>query len=152
VQLSQIIKKVECLLHNKIVLPLTALGGIMIVFDTDSLFSKWGFCDGDLLCELIFDVSEEMGVPSKNVDFHQCLHKVLKKYVIPKIKNRLDIVFITTCHNPVRTRTLDGVEVDWFDPEWYENSGLKLEPEVIAVDEDTVKQTIMDVLAASEAL
>ena len=79
-----------------------------MIFHTDSLLSKWGFSDGDMLEDLLYD--NNLG----DVDTHTVLIKVVKEMVAPKVKQVLDIYEIPSIHNPIRTNSVDGVAVDHY--------------------------------------
>ena len=107
-----------------------------VEFYTSGFCSKWGFDDGDFIYENLFDESCDGGVIKDN---HETLFKILKEFVIPKVTSAIDIVFIETCHNPVRTNTVDGVKADWYNDR-KENTTSIVKPEVITV----LKSDIID--------
>lgn len=74
----------------------------MVTFFTESLLSKWGFSDGDLL-----DWLYEFGIRDK----HAVLCAVVRQKVLPALAQRVEVDEIGTCHNPIRARTVDGKDV-----------------------------------------
>lgn len=109
-------------------------------FNTSGLLSKWGFVDGDVLCDFVGENFKEY------IRGQELLMVILKKYVIPQIKSKLDIVEIGTNHNPIRTRSVDGVEVDWFA----HGQGIKIDPEYVEVPDDILLQEAQKILDAQE--
>jgi len=96
---------------------------------TAGLLSKWGFGDGDVLDDMIFD---SLG---GGVDYSKTLIKVVREFVVPKIKNKIELQEIGTIHNPIRASMVDGIEVDWI-----EEQDIELEPEFVDVpDEDILR-------------
>lgn len=79
-----------------------------VTLHAECLLSKWGFCDGDLLewlCEF-GDFNE-----------HDVLCAVVKQKLIPALAQKVEVEVLGTCHNPIRAKTVDGVDVTdlWFD-------------------------------------
>lgn len=74
----------------------------------EGLLSKWGFSDGDLL-----DWLYEFGVRDK----HTVLCAVVRQKLLPALAQKVEVEEIGTCHNPIRARTVDGVDVKnlWYD-------------------------------------
>ena len=66
------------------------------------LLSKWGFCDGDLLEWL-----SEFG----RFDRRDVLCAVVRAKLIPVLKQTVEIEEVVTIHNPIRVRTVNGVNV-----------------------------------------
>lgn len=91
---------------------------------TQGLLSKWGFDDGDCL----YDIE---GMP--DVNCRHLLADVVRAHVLPKMKQRIEVVQIETCHNPMRAKTVDGVNVE---DKWYDaNFEMPLEPDFVDVDD-----------------
>lgn len=68
-------------------------------FFSDSLLSKWGFGDGDMLNELCGATS------------HDDLALFVEKVIVPQItSHKITTCRIHTSHNPIRAETIDGVE------------------------------------------
>lgn len=95
-----------------------------------SLLSKWGFGDGDCLGDWWWNVMDEP-VPA---DEHQVLRDLVRTHLVPALEaagHVVEVYDIETIHNPIRARTLNGVEVDDY-------AGKTLEPEVfvtVALDD-----------------
>ena len=66
---------------------------------SDSLYSKWGFCDGDILSDLLWNAPEDLE--------HQTLFALIKKYLLPRMEG-VDVDFIITHHNPIRAVDMDN--------------------------------------------
>ncbi|MGB0913288.1 MAG: hypothetical protein ACPGSW_06850 [Phaeobacter italicus] len=81
-------------------------------FDTSGLLSKWGFCDGNLLDDLLYDSGFE---GHDWLDFYAVLATVVREKVAPQVDQQLELADMTqgTIHNPMRAGCVDGVEVDW---------------------------------------
>ncbi len=92
-----------------------------IRFYTDNLLSKWGFEDGDLLCDRL------NSYPSLE---RRCelLWSVVESLVIPKIDQKVEVMRLITCHNPIRADKIDGKEINH-----YTDNGIKLTPEYVDV-------------------
>jgi hypothetical protein len=89
-------------------------------FYTEGFLSKWGFEDGDLLDDLlyeelgtvddfVFDKRDEVG--SIYGFDHTVLMLVLITIVLPALDQRVDVMAVGTIHNPLRATKVDGVEV-----------------------------------------
>jgi hypothetical protein len=106
-------------------------------FITKHLLSKWGFEDGDMIANFLeahgFENYNDYGINS-----HKLLKKILLKYVIPKIKNKLEgfSTGLETIHNPMRVCYVDGIEVNDIDMAQY--AKITLEPEYVDVPDEIV--------------
>ncbi len=63
----------------------------MIRLEAASLWSKWGFKDGDILSDL----------PLLS-DPHELLFYLVSKYLLPLVDKPISLQFWQTCHNPCR--------------------------------------------------
>lgn len=100
-------------------------------FQTNDLLSKWGFEDGDILGY------------HNGVDDHPALLEIARRFVLPKIHQRVAIRFLKTIHNPVRATHVDGLPVEEF---WYgDGNPPKLTPEFVDVDDAVVESILKDV-------
>ena len=89
-----------------------------ITFYPDGLTHKFGFSDGDLLADLV----EEHHLA---VYHHDLLEAVVVRLVVPRLDQEVEVYRIeATLHNPMRARTIDGVEAD---------HGDTLTPEIIEI-------------------
>lgn len=68
----------------------------------DGLLSKWGFCDGDLL-EWLYEFGKH--------DRHAVLCAVVRQKLLPALAQKVEVEEISTIHNPIRARTVDGKDV-----------------------------------------
>lgn len=86
-----------------------------LVLRSDCLLSKWGFNDGDEP-DYWLDWCDEQGIDynARGWHWHTTLRRLVRKYLAPKLDQRVELVDIETTHNPIRAETVDGVEVDWY--------------------------------------
>lgn len=68
----------------------------------DGLLSKWGFCDGDLL-DWLYEFGEH--------DEHAVLCAIVRQKLLPALAQKVEVEEISTIHNPIRARTVDGKDV-----------------------------------------
>lgn len=108
---------------------------------TDGLCSKWGFHDGDIFDDWKWDREEEDEKYSR-VDDHTFMLRVILMEVVPRISNDLDLVRIHTIHNPLRTRSVDGKTVDWFDS----TKEYELSPDSVEIEEDILLMHLDDLV------
>ena len=110
--------------------------GYNMKFYTSGLLNKFGFQDGDMIDDLLF---ENFGLAS-NLNFtHNVLVKVVVDHVIPKLDQKIEQVIITTIHNPIRAGTVNGHRVDW-----YNGNEFELTPKIVEVSD----QIIIDIAKA----
>lgn len=95
---------------------------------SSGLLSKWGFNDGDLFEAFMFD----FGGSTCPVSQHDLLISAVRTYLVPELKQAVELQEVVTIHNPIRARTVDGRAVDWIE----ENPGITLEPESVDVSEE----------------
>jgi hypothetical protein len=69
--------------------------GAVVWLDSDSLFSKWGFRDGDTLRE------NDAGIPAK-VDSHAVLCHLVRAHLLPALPREVRVYEICSMHNPIR--------------------------------------------------
>lgn len=119
-----------------------------ITLDTDGLYSKWGFGDGDVLDDALYDLGYgdqyakerdwlREDLSRFNFD-HRVLIRVVHHVVVPALgaHHQIGGVFtIHTIHNPVRATHCDGVEVDH-----YEGPAPVLTPATVEVPLDLIKK------------
>lgn len=94
---------------------------------TSGLLSKWGFGDGDLLWDFLYD----HGI---KVDDEPVLVRVVREHVLPAIDQQVDVYEVCTIHNPLRARAVDGVEWDSYTAD---TDGV-LTPEYVDVPDDVI--------------
>lgn len=109
-----------------------------MIFYTSSLLSKWGFKDGDIFDDILYDnfitMPEVTAEPHDRE--HQALIHIVKEFILPKLDQKVEVVEICTIHNPIRAKTVDGVNVE---DQWYDvNHTTKITPEIIVVPDEIV--------------
>lgn len=92
--------------------------------DSASLFSKWGFNDGDEP-EWLWDYCQEQGLDWGAVDWRAILRQLVRAYLLPALAecHRVEVEDIETHHNPIRASTIDGQKID-------ENAGQDTAPQL----------------------
>jgi len=100
--------------------------------DSESLTSKWGFDDGDVLDDFLG--AEELDLPkSPDPDFsfkHLLLIHLVERYLVPQVPNCPPTHHILTHHNPIRLVNQD---------QEIEDVTVFLGPEVIYAMIDEIK-------------
>lgn len=76
------------------------------VMYADDLLSKWGFGDGDRLSDYI---DAEFSSYAFEVNSHKVLEELVKRYLLPRLDKKVETMFISSIHNPVRAEMIDGV-------------------------------------------
>lgn len=78
---------------------------------SDGLLNKWGFNDGDEP-DALLDYCEEHGIPYPTLDgWKTTLRALVRERLVPALDQEVELVDVETCHNPIRARTVDGVDV-----------------------------------------
>jgi len=99
-----------------------------IVLFSDGLLSKWGFDDGNTP-DTWYDYCDGHGIDWREVRYP--LVRLVREVLLPALNQAVEVVEISTIHNPIRAQTIDGVNVE---DRWYEvDSGVHLTPESIEV-------------------
>ena len=94
-------------------------------FYPEGLLSKWGFADGDLL-DYAF-TREDL------CDF-------VEKVIVPQItSHKVETCRISTIHNPIRAKTVDGIEV-----EYPQDERFVLLPEVISYTGHEIQALLLE--------
>lgn len=106
-------------------------------FNTNGLLSKWGFMDGDILEDFMFD--SDLCDNDINQS-HKSLIKVVVDHVIPKLDQEVELSQISTIHNPIRAKSVDGKNVNW-----YRDDGDILTPSVVEVSDDVIIEIIKSI-------
>lgn len=97
---------------------------------SSGLLSKWGFGDGDAPDEF-WDWLEEQDCEHVPLGWKRILCVLVERYVVPVLDQKVTTVRISTLHNPIRARTVDGQGVKRW---WYEPDGApELTPECVEV-------------------
>lgn len=81
-----------------------------------SLASKWGFDDGDLIGDFLYDLQDaglieddaDLGV----VDEHAVLRRLVRERLLPVIPLAIQVYEVETNHNPIRASAVDGLEIN----------------------------------------
>lgn len=124
-----------------------------LILFSSGLLSKFGFGDGDpfeAITEWYHDQHGEglmrhCDCPSFDlgVSDDDLLRLLVRRYLVPALDQRVELVDIETSHNPVRASRVDGVDVEEC---WY---GRQPEPTLTPED---VEISYADVLRAVEEL
>jgi hypothetical protein len=113
-----------------------------LVLISSGLLSKWGFCDGDVLDDDLYEELEEIGfweadlrsVRDPAVAFslgHRALIRLVREYLVPRLDQDVEVVEIGSSCNPIRASKVDGVDVEGC---WYGNQpDPHLTPESVVV-------------------
>lgn len=75
------------------------------VMHADDLLSKWGFGDGDRLSDFLYDNNSKF---EHKVNSHKLLEELVKRYLLPVLKDKVEISYMSTIHNPVRAEMING--------------------------------------------
>ena len=109
-------------------------------FYTNGLLSKWGFEDGDQLIEYTY-ASYAWGAPQL-CDRNDLLVAVVRKFVLPHLVQRVEVYEIGGSHNPIRAKSVDGVE---FDNHYDTEQPDLLTPSVLEVDDEEIRSLAMEI-------
>lgn len=83
------------------------------LLDANSLLSKWGFGDGDALSDWWWDNFDE----EPPFNDHDALYTLVETHLVPELEKagwEVELVKISTIHNPVRAERLNNIEQDWY--------------------------------------
>lgn len=89
--------------------------------DVESLFSKWGFNDGDEP-DYLWDWLDEQGIGIQSFDWHIVLRRLVREFLLPALDEPVTAYDIDSIHNPIRCGIddegvlydeVDGVLVPW---------------------------------------
>lgn len=70
-----------------------------LTLSSEDLLSKWGFCDGDQIDDLVWAL---LGFEdSFEIDMHEVLCRLVETHLVPLLGG-LRTYRIGTCHNPIR--------------------------------------------------
>lgn len=86
-----------------------------LTLHAESLFSKWGFRDGDMIGDWLDEVDDSGRDIRRylDVDYHRVLRHLVRTYLLPLIPGEFTLYDIETCHNPIRIDTWRGEQ--WVD-------------------------------------
>ncbi len=99
---------------------------------TESLLSKWGLEDGDILVPILDELGFDLGV----VNTHDILIELIKDLVIAKIENEVEFEVVGTFHNPIRITRVDGKAIDHLSES---HPDIHLRPESVEVSDDVIR-------------
>jgi hypothetical protein len=106
----------------------------------NSLLSKWGFGDGDAISDYIWENLNDLAY---KVNEHKLLLHLVKKYLLPKLNHKIEVIFIGTHHNPVRAEMIDGENYsNWYEDDEWNN---KLKPDSVDISVEDVKKAILEI-------
>jgi hypothetical protein len=117
-----------------------------IYLSGDSLFSKYGFNDGDMPDALMDWLdADHPSVDYSVEDWHPVLVQLVRGHLLPLLPDGLEVYEIDTIHNPIRARSLNGVDTTHLE------RALDLPAEVARYAAVNVLVPFEDVLALLEA-
>jgi hypothetical protein len=126
-----------------------------LVLISSGLLSKWGFGDGGVLDDDLFDELEEIGFweadlrsvrdPASAFSLSdQVLIRLVRTYLVPALDQAVEVVEISTSHNPIRASKVDGVDVENC---WYgDQPDPVLTPEAVVVPTADVLRVCREVM------
>jgi hypothetical protein len=101
------------------------------------LLSKWGFEDGDILINRMYDKQFSEVI---QVEHHDLLFEAVGRFMLPALRQRVCVRRIETSHNPVRAVMVDGVEIRWDGP----NPGVDLFPRYVDVTYEQLYELVKE--------
>ena len=110
-------------------------------FWTNGLLSKWGFDDGDLVDNFVYT-----GWGGILCDHHQLLTEVVRRHVIPALDQKVETFEIDGIHNPIRAKSVNGVE---FDDHYNSHTPDLLTPEYVEVPFSVINAMAVELFDAS---
>ncbi|WP_405924866.1 hypothetical protein [Streptomyces sp. NBC_00035] len=99
-----------------------------LTLHSDGLLSKFGFNDGDDPEEWL-EYCEANGIDYNEVDFP--LVQLVRQHVLPALDQTVTVVEIETHHNPIRAKTVDGIEV--YGEDTVHGDPIELTPEQVTI-------------------
>lgn len=113
--------------------------------DWESLFSKFGFNDGDVPAE--FDTwRAEQGYESidwaLDGDWHTILDETVRSWLLPATDREVVVTAMVTNHNPIRAAEVDGVSAEEFDELVRDGLAVELQPEYVEVPFHEVEKVL----------
>jgi len=115
-----------------------------MIFHTDSLISKWGFDDGDILENFAFNNNLEFEYdPDKSHSgSHSALIKLVCEHILPKLDQEVIVQEISCIHNPIRALTVNGRDASAF---WHESfSPPFITPATIYIPNEIVLEIVKE--------
>lgn len=97
--------------------------------DAAAIYSKHGFGDGDLLCDVVWDLDDAIGRPGLRVRQQHVLWSIFRSHLAPLIPaGVVQDDNDTDLHNPIRAVDFRD---RWFDPPAWANWD---DPDAVSVD------------------
>lgn len=113
----------------------------MITLHSASLLSKWGFDDGDLLWDFLYDLDNGHRAHKIN---HEVLVATVQKWLLPALDQQVETyVMELSSHNPIRAESVDGVSVEVDGRNLVLNL---LTPASVEVSEDDIRDLALGML------
>lgn len=118
-----------------------------MIFYTNDLLSKWGFSDGDILDDFLWN--NNISLPSyEGEDYsrsHQALIHVVKTLIIPELDQRVAVTVIGCIHNPIRAVAVNDRDVTGL---WTRGCAFELiTPRTIEIPNDKILAILHDFAA-----
>lgn len=110
-----------------------------LVLTSECLLSKWGFNDGDEPDALLDHLGRDDYLPGDT--WHRILRRLVREHLVPELQQDVEVVDVDTNHNPIRARTVDGVDVTHL---WHKSQEPRpdLMPESVRVPIDVVVRIV----------
>lgn len=106
-----------------------------ITLYTAGLFSKWGFGDGDILSDFMYDTDNLY-----RVNEHKLLFRLVRKFVLPVLNYKVEVCYVKTIHNPVRAEMVDGEDYsNWYEDDHWDKD---IEPKRIDISYDDALEEV----------
>lgn len=114
-----------------------------MIFKPNELFSKHGFWDGELI-SYYFETKDGSYIPCNSELLYECV----ETFVLPKLNRKIELLWANPFHNPVRVKSVDGIDIDIFTKEelskakehsWMFQLGL-LTPDEIEIDDKIIEE------------
>jgi len=127
---------------------------------SSSLFSKFGFWDGDQL----YGWTERHIKPGLTLDGADLLVAAVEAYLLPALKQSVTTQQFVTMHNPIRARAVDGVNIpeyiaalgfdadDDLDSDYLPEADNWLQPEYVTVTDEQLVALFPELLKVDESL
>lgn len=117
---------------------------------SEGLLSKWGFRDGDILWDQLYDWQDAGLIGDwSNLDDAKILNRVVREFLVPALDQKVEVYDIGTIHNPIRAQSVDGVKVgeEIYDPD---QTRFTLTPDCVEVPLSRVLEITIEELANND--
>lgn len=105
---------------------------------SSSLLSKFGFNDGEEPDD-VWDLLDRAGQTDLADNWHEVLIQLVEEYLLPALDQRVEVMRIETNHNPIRARTVDGVDVE----SMHDSDEVELTPDAVEVPMERVMELLL---------